>query len=58
MPRNKVFTGPLTGYLRGLLEEKRSLGFKYDEQARRNCALHLWRGSPTGGKQRRRVVFR
>jgi integrase/recombinase XerD len=39
MPRNKVFTGPLAGYLRGLLEEKHSLGFKYDEQARQMSVL-------------------
>lgn len=34
MSRNKVFTGPLAEHLRGLLEEKRSLGYKYEEQAR------------------------
>lgn len=34
MSRNKVFTGPLSNYLRGLLDEKRSLGYKYDEQER------------------------
>jgi site-specific recombinase XerD len=39
MPRNKVFTGALAGYLRGLLDEKRSLGFKYDEQERLMSAL-------------------
>lgn len=34
MPKDKVFTGPLTGYLHGLLKEKRSLGYKYGEQER------------------------
>lgn len=34
MSRNKVFTGPLAEHLQGLLEEKRSLGYKYEEQAR------------------------
>jgi integrase len=34
MSKNNVFTGPLAGHLRGLLEEKRALGFKYDEQER------------------------
>jgi len=34
MSKNKDFTGPLAKHLRGLLDEKRSLGFKYDEQER------------------------
>jgi integrase len=34
MSNNKVFTGQLAKHLRGLLDEKRSLGFKYDEQER------------------------
>jgi integrase len=34
MSKNNVFTGPLAGRLRGLLEEKRALGFKHDEQER------------------------
>ena len=34
MSMNKEFTGPLAKYLQGLLDEKRSLGFKYREQER------------------------
>ena len=34
MSKNKEFTGLLAVYLKGLLEEKRSLGFKYGEQER------------------------
>jgi len=34
MPENKTFSGPLATYLKGLLEEKRRLGFKYDEHFR------------------------
>ena len=34
MSMNKEFTGPLSEYLQGLLDEKRSLGFKYNEQER------------------------
>jgi integrase len=39
MPKNKVFAGPLAGYLRGLLDEKRALGCKYDEQERAMAVL-------------------
>jgi site-specific recombinase XerD len=34
MSKNRVFTGPLAPYLKGLLEEKRFLGYKYDEPER------------------------
>jgi integrase len=34
MSKNRAFTGPLAKHLRGLLDEKRSLGFKYGEQER------------------------
>jgi integrase len=34
MSQRKSFTGPLARHLRGLLEEKRTLGYKYDEQER------------------------
>jgi len=34
MSKNKVFDGPLAKHLQGLLDEKRALGFKYDEQGR------------------------
>ena len=72
MSRNRVFTGPLAEHLRGLLEEKRSLGYKYEEQARlmsvldemskqydcqENCALLSWRGSSTGARQRKKAVL-
>ena len=39
MPEYKSFTGPLAEHLRGLLEEKRSLGFKYNEQERQMRVL-------------------
>ena len=34
MSKTKTFTGPLGIYIQGLLTEKRSLGFKYEEQER------------------------
>lgn len=34
MSKNKSFTGPLAEHLRGFLDEKRSLGFKYEEEER------------------------
>jgi len=34
MSKSKVFTGPLSIHLQGLLHEKRSLGYKYNEQER------------------------
>ena len=34
MSENKTFSGALASYLQGLLEEKRRLGFKYDEYER------------------------
>ena len=34
MSNNKVFIGPMADHLRGLLDEKRSLGYKYYEQER------------------------
>ena len=34
MSNYKTFTGPLAIYMQGLLEEKRKLGFKYEEQER------------------------
>ncbi len=34
MSKNNNFTGPLATYIQGLLQEKRSLGFKYNEEER------------------------
>jgi len=34
MQRNKTFTGPLAEHFYGLLNEKRTMGYKYDEQER------------------------
>lgn len=34
MSKNKIFIGPLSVYLKSFLEEKRMLGYKYDEQER------------------------
>lgn len=34
MSRNKAFTGPLAEHIQNFLDEKRALGFKYEEQAR------------------------
>jgi len=39
MSRNREFSGPLANYLRGLLDEKRALGFKYDEPERMMSVL-------------------
>lgn len=39
MSKNKIFTGPLSTYMEGLLEEKHSLGYKYAEQERLLKAL-------------------
>ena len=34
MSRNKTFTGPLAEHIQNFLNEKRSLGYKYEEQER------------------------
>ena len=34
MSKNKTFTGPLAEHIQNFLNEKRSLGYKYEEQAR------------------------
>ena len=34
MSQRKSFTGPLAGHMQRMLDEKRSLGYKYDEQER------------------------
>ncbi len=39
MSKNKSFTGPLAAHLRSFLDEKRSLGFKYEEEERVLAAL-------------------
>lgn len=39
MSGNRGFTGPLASCLQGLLDEKRSLGYKYDEQERLMAVL-------------------
>ena len=34
MSKNKIFTGPLAEHMADFLKEKRSLGYKYEEQER------------------------
>ena len=34
MSKNKTFTGPLAEHIQRFLNEKRSLGYKYEEQER------------------------
>ena len=34
MSKNKTFTGPLAEHIQNFLNEKRSLGYKYEEQER------------------------
>ena len=34
MLNSNNFNGPLSNYIKGFLEEKRNLGFKYEEQER------------------------
>ena len=34
MSKNKTFTGPLAEHIRNFLNEKRTLGYKYEEQER------------------------
>ena len=34
MSKNKTFTGPLAEHIQSFLNEKRSLGYKYEEQER------------------------
>ena len=47
MSKNKTFTGPLAEHIQNFLNEKRSLGYKYEEQER----------LPTGDRKRRNSVL-
>ena len=50
MSKNKTFTGPLAEHIQNFLNEKRSLGYKYEEQER-------LLGIPTGDRKRRNSVL-
>ena len=54
MSKNKIFTGPLAEHMADFLKEKRSLGYKYEEQER---ILHVLEGIPTGDRKRRNSVL-